>query len=205
MQPLNKQTIRNQFAKRLRELRVPRGFASARSLARALEIDENRYTRYERAEVEPDLFMIRKICQILDVTPCDLLGAAEKNRKMSGGRRVMRASGDQSGNDDHAGNSHHPGGSGLDVTTAAWSLAQVIVNVRQTGRHADGDVTMPASPLADIGEAGALYQTLMRAPFETISALSQEPALHHARQPQAQELREAINGFVDVLKAKRGL
>ncbi|MBS0244706.1 MAG: helix-turn-helix transcriptional regulator, partial [Proteobacteria bacterium] len=51
---------RAEFARRLRELRIPRGFRTARSLARALEIDENRYTRYERAEVEPDLDMIRR-------------------------------------------------------------------------------------------------------------------------------------------------
>lgn len=65
---------RLEFANHLKELRVARGFRTARSLARALMIDENRYTRYERAEVEPDLSLIRRICQALSVTPNDLLG-----------------------------------------------------------------------------------------------------------------------------------
>lgn len=64
---------RTTFARRLRELRVPRGFRTARSLAQALGIDENRYTRYERAEVEPDLGLLVKICEVLALTPNDLL------------------------------------------------------------------------------------------------------------------------------------
>lgn len=65
---------RGDFARRLRALRVPRGFATARAFALALGIDENRYTRYERAEVEPDLALIRHICEVLGVTPNELLG-----------------------------------------------------------------------------------------------------------------------------------
>jgi len=37
-------------------------------------IEENRYTRYERAEVEPSLTVLLKICETLGVTPNDLLG-----------------------------------------------------------------------------------------------------------------------------------
>lgn len=62
------------FAKRLRELRIPRGFRTARKLAMELGIDENRYTRYERAEVEPDLDLLVRISDALQVTPNDLLG-----------------------------------------------------------------------------------------------------------------------------------
>lgn len=62
------------FAKRLRELRIPRGFRTARKLANELGIDENRYTRYERAEVEPDLDLLVRISDALQVTPNDLLG-----------------------------------------------------------------------------------------------------------------------------------
>ena len=42
--------VRRNFARRLRELRVLSGYKTARSLARTIGIDENRYTRYERAE-----------------------------------------------------------------------------------------------------------------------------------------------------------
>ncbi len=68
---------RTAFARRLRELRIPRGFRTARKLAQALGIDENRYTRYERAEVEPDLTMLMRICSTLEISPNDLFGIAE--------------------------------------------------------------------------------------------------------------------------------
>ena len=65
--------VRSRFAQRLRAIRTPRGFKTARSFAEVLGIDENRYTRYERAEVEPDLQLMMKICDLLDATPNDLL------------------------------------------------------------------------------------------------------------------------------------
>jgi transcriptional regulator with XRE-family HTH domain len=64
---------RARFAKRLKAIRVPRGFRTARSLAEALGIDENRYTRYERGEVEPNLDLLLQICSLLGATPNDLL------------------------------------------------------------------------------------------------------------------------------------
>lgn len=69
-------SLRAEFAKRLRELRVPRGYRTARAFANALGIEENRYTRYERAEVEPDLALLARICTVLSLTPNDLLGFA---------------------------------------------------------------------------------------------------------------------------------
>ncbi len=65
--------VRARFAQRLRAIRIPRGYKTARSFAQALEIDENRYTRYERAEVEPDLRLLMRICTLLGATPNDLL------------------------------------------------------------------------------------------------------------------------------------
>ena len=65
--------IRLQFAKRLKQLRTEKGFVRARVFANALGIAENRYARYERAEVEPSLTLIHRICQTLQVSPNDLL------------------------------------------------------------------------------------------------------------------------------------
>ena len=73
--------VRAAFAKRLREQRVQGGYARARSFAQALGIDENRYTRYERAEAEPDLTLIHKICGTLRVTPDELFGFAEDTKR----------------------------------------------------------------------------------------------------------------------------
>lgn len=60
------------FALRLKQLRVLRGFRTARAFAQALEIDENRYTRWERGEVEPSVAMLGKMADILDL-PVDVL------------------------------------------------------------------------------------------------------------------------------------
>ena len=69
--------VRVEFARRLRQFRTERGFAHAREFARVLGIEENRYTRYERAEVEPSLTLIHRICVTLQVAPSDLLGFPE--------------------------------------------------------------------------------------------------------------------------------
>ncbi len=55
------------FATRLKQLRVLRGYRTARAFAQALEIDENRYTRWERGEVEPSVAMLGKMADVLNV------------------------------------------------------------------------------------------------------------------------------------------
>ena len=69
--------VRSQFAQRLKKLRTQRGFDRARYFAKSLGIEENRYTRYERAEVEPSLTLIHKMCETLRVSPNELLGFAD--------------------------------------------------------------------------------------------------------------------------------
>src|SRR5712671_1757643 len=69
--------VRSQFAQRLKSLRTQRGFDRARYFAKSLGIEENRYTRYERAEVEPSLTLIHKMCETLRVSPNELLGFAD--------------------------------------------------------------------------------------------------------------------------------
>ena len=43
------------FARRLEAARIAAGYDTKRSFANALGIEEARYTRYERAETEPDI------------------------------------------------------------------------------------------------------------------------------------------------------
>src|SRR6185295_19350748 len=77
--------VRSQFAQRLKNLRTQRGFDRARYFAKSLGIEENRYTRYERAEVEPNLTLIHKMCETLRVSPNELLGFADvRHRHPSG-------------------------------------------------------------------------------------------------------------------------
>jgi transcriptional regulator with XRE-family HTH domain len=70
---------RAQFAKNLRRLRIEKGFRTARELSKALGIEENRYTRYERAEVEPSLSLLLKICEALKTSPNELLAAPQES------------------------------------------------------------------------------------------------------------------------------
>jgi len=78
-------SARERFASQVRHLRAQKGFATARSFARALDIEENRYTRYERAEVEPSLTLIHKMCVTLQVSPNDLLGYNERSHDVLDG------------------------------------------------------------------------------------------------------------------------
>ena len=73
----SRQKCVSQFAQRLKDMRTQRGFDRARYFAKSLGIEENRYTRYERAEVEPSLTLIHKMCETLRVSPNELLGFAE--------------------------------------------------------------------------------------------------------------------------------
>ena len=66
--------IGSDFGRRLRAARVAAGFATARQFAHALDLAENRYTRYERGETEPALGTIARMCRVLRVTPDQLLG-----------------------------------------------------------------------------------------------------------------------------------
>ena len=66
--------IRACFLDRLCELRAAQ-FPSPKAFARALGMEEIRYVRYERGEVEPSLTLIVHACIVLGVTPNDLFPA----------------------------------------------------------------------------------------------------------------------------------
>ncbi|MDX2155351.1 MAG: helix-turn-helix transcriptional regulator [Hyphomicrobiaceae bacterium] len=193
-------SARSDFARRLRELRVPRGFRTARSLARALEIDENRYTRYERAEVEPDLAMIRRICEILNVTANDLLGTGEALMNgSSGGADTSRFVGWRE-KAAGFGRVSVPSGeaAGIGLAALAWALAEGVTQLRLSAAHR----SRPGeeSPLADVGATGALYRAIMAQPFEAISSLLEDPDVVGASPDAARDLRQRIDALVQGLK-----
>ena len=129
--------VRSQFAKRLKEMRVQNGFIRARYFAKSLGIEENRYTRYERAEVEPSLTLIHKMCEILRVSPNALMGFAEYEGQQSGIPAFAEDSpGEHTGPDD--GGARHR-------DLLAWRLASEAVAVRSKHR---GRAKAAADPLA---------------------------------------------------------
>jgi transcriptional regulator with XRE-family HTH domain len=86
------------FASRLKAARLSRGYLSARQFARAIGIDENRYTRYERGEIEPGFAILLRICTALGTTPNELLlesgKAVEIAQRRKGEPQADRDSGD---------------------------------------------------------------------------------------------------------------
>ncbi|MBU2534344.1 MAG: helix-turn-helix domain-containing protein [Alphaproteobacteria bacterium] len=127
---------RARFAQRLRAIRIPRGYKTARSFAEALEIDENRYTRYERAEVEPDLQLLMRICSLLDATPndllCDTIGAPPVSFETPYGFSDRAGGTYQSGGhpkQPQASPAPAPSSLGDPRKEAAWELATLLANV----------------------------------------------------------------------------
>lgn len=203
----NRQTVRPlsdrsparlDFARRLRELRVPKGFRTARSLAKALGIDENRYTRYERAEVEPDLALIRRICTVLGVTPSELLGTGDEHESEARiGDRFTDAGHGRSASG-RPGDGVNGSSRGVAVEAAAWKLACAVAEARIATRadHADGD---GAANLL-LSTASPVYQRLRHAPFETIAELAADRDLAGASPGAAAGILSAIDGLVKALK-----
>lgn len=64
---------RQGFAQRLCLLRKTIGYENAADFAKALGVRPGTYGRWERAETEPSINMILRICQRLAVTPTFLL------------------------------------------------------------------------------------------------------------------------------------
>jgi transcriptional regulator with XRE-family HTH domain len=166
MAPVPAPAVRAEFARRLRVLRAQRGFERARHFAKALGIEENRYTRYERAEVEPNLTLIFEICQKLAVTPNELLGFAELEAGRAAGLGdappVARADGRAIAD------------GGPDLRALAWQLATEAAHVKAELR---GSPKATADPLRLVRDTGRLYSRLEQDPFGTVAEIVDDPAL----------------------------
>lgn len=189
---------RRDFSTRLRELRVPRGYRTARSFARALGIDENRYTRYERAEVEPDLDMIRRICQFLAVTPNELLGTPSPSLGSDG----SAAAADAATSASRGSTPQPPQESRVrSISTASWQLAETVIAVRAChAGSANGTPPAPARRLEALSLTGTVYKDLMQQPFETIATISADLLALRIAEDDLDELRDRIDSLVTLLK-----
>ncbi len=158
---------RARFAQRLRAIRIPRGYKTARSFAQALQIDENRYTRYERAEVEPDLDLLMRICDLLGATPndllCDTIGLRQTAIEPSPGfgeRHVEPF--------EPARRTPAPASSGLDDARKAvvWELAELIAEIR-SGAGSGGQL----EALEKLRLAGPIFARIESDPFRYLRDL----------------------------------
>ena len=170
--------VRAQFAQRLKKLRVQSGYPRARYFARSLGIEENRYTRYERAEVEPSLTLLHKMCEILKVSPNELMGFAAGASPVFGEEFSQYA---------------EPGERfGKDFALVAWKLASEAISsrakVRSRAKASD-------DPLAATRETGKLFQQLQSDPFGTVALIVADENLTHLDAKRKAEFAEIISQF----------
>ena len=182
--------VRARFAQRLKTLRTQRGFDRARYFAKSLGIEENRYTRYERAEVEPSLTLIHKMCETLRVSPNELLGFPDLRHH--GGPVLSLA--EVSAPDGTRGHGEM-GGKGTDrVSLLAWGLAAEAVAIR----HGRSVKSKPVGdPLAALRETSALFSSLQAEPFETVGAILGDAALKDIGAEHQTRLAELIQAYTD--------
>jgi transcriptional regulator with XRE-family HTH domain len=173
--------VRLQFAKRLKDMRIESGFQRARYFAKSLGIEENRYTRYERAEVEPSLTLIHKICEILRVSPNELLGFVEY-----GGEGRTPGFGEPQ---EDFGHRESPSEADRHAELLAWRLASEITSIRNRQR------TNPGDPLAAARETGRLFQLLRSDPFNTVAGVLSDEALKDLDPERKGELAKLVDAF----------
>jgi transcriptional regulator with XRE-family HTH domain len=187
--------VRSQFAQRLKSLRTQRGFERARFFARSLGIEENRYTRYERAEVEPSLTLIHKMCETLRVSPNELLGFADLRHHASGVPGLAEASLEEIARTHGGEAGTEAGGKGADpISSLAWNLAAEAVAIR----HEHGARSKAgADPLAVLRETGALFRSLQSEPFDTVAKLLNDAALKDVDAKHKARLAELIQAYTE--------
>lgn len=175
--------VRLHFAQRLKELRAARGFRTARSLAQALAIDENRYTRYERAEVEPDLGLLVRICETLGATPNELLlggSAPGADRPLAGfAEKAEPAALAPAGSPGSAAGTGDRGALRARQRALAWQLAGELARAR----------ARPGAPLTNLQTKSRFFAEIERDPFAFIGRLAEDAAL--AALPLHQQARIA--------------
>jgi len=164
------------LSKRLKSLRQARGFRTARSFASKLDIHENRYTRYERAEVEPDLELLVKFCSVLHITPNDLLSETIELASEPASAAIA-ASGftesTQTGFTTGAGSpkEHSPHRFAAEVMALSTLLAEI--SLQHQG-------TAPPTPADTMKLAGDLYHQIMESPFSVLPGIGTQIPIHAA-------------------------
>src|SRR5262245_25573153 len=191
--------VRSQFAKRLKSMRTQRGFGRARYFAKSLGIEENRYTRYERAEVEPNLTLFHKMCEALQVSPNELLGFADPGAGHpfeSGPGLSETAVGGIVPTPRRDTGNHGPDA----VSSLAWRVAVEAVAIRyeQSGKSKAAN-----DAFETMRETGALFRRLQAKPFETAAELAADPVLERVDSKRRAALAGLIRSYTDSISQMR--
>lgn len=84
------QKIMKTFGTRLRKAREAKGYKSAAAFAGVLNLEPHTYRKYERGAAECNYDTLTRMCELLDITPNDLLPLAAK-RAQAGNRETRAA------------------------------------------------------------------------------------------------------------------
>ena len=173
---------RAKFADRLRTARKARGFRTARSFAEKVGVDQNTYTRYERGEVEPNVGLIERMWQALDLPPTDLFGVLP-----SGGLAepvTPPLSGAATGQL-----------SGPTESALAWQVAETFIAARAAPGAALG-------PLDALRAAARIYAELAADPFGAVARLVADPDLERGDPNRRDALVRRIGALTGALSGR---
>src|SRR5262249_52644454 len=157
--------------------------------------EENRYTRYERAEVEPSLTLIHKMCLTLHVTPNELLGFGEVKRD----QRFAAVDGLADPSLEEIAQGSDGRSQGIDneaarLSSLAWRLASETIALRSAG-HAKSKTA--ADPFDTFREKLALLQRLRAEPFATVGEIVEDPVVKAANAGRKAALAELIQSYTE--------
>lgn len=177
------------FSSRLREIRKGAGYKSARALAQELHIDENRYTRYERAEVEPNLQLIVQICGKLQTSPNELLG-------FDSGAGLMAAPGFGEASDQTSFEATPPASfhhrrrgerAAPSVDATYWHVAEYVADLALAG------VSGPGAELKRLSVASQAFSKIKADPFAYATDVVNEPHVKSASADAQNMLAERLS------------
>jgi len=188
--------VRALFAKRLKELRAQRGYSTARKLANALGIDENRYTRYERAEVEPSLSVFVRVCETLGVTPNDLLAPALRNVPSGLAAPEQRELGTPIMAPEPVSNR---GGNAAAYRAQAWALAREVAAARADRSSHD----RAADALSQLQSVSRIFSQIEADPFDFVARLVTLPEVASLDREGRERLASSIEQLMRQLEGER--
>lgn len=192
---------RERFANRLRRLRHDRGYSAARHFAQTLGIPENRYTRYERGDSEPDLDDLYLFFEHLPASPNELFG-------VEGGKPAFHSSpGFEAGPQESLQSGRDPGHAPdqpplarpsrrTEADAAAWALATLVIRNRR--QESSARIAHDHLTLAELRETGLLFKALCSDPYGTVAQLV-TTSLQPIAGPASAVVEQAIERYMKCL------
>lgn len=170
-----------------------------------LGISENRYTRYERGEAEPDVELMRLICDKLGVTPNELFGwGGEGDAGETSAHRAVGGFAEVAGTAHRGGWDEEMGGapsSARDTMAAseiaAWRLAGELEKAR-LGQAGSAGATEGLGALQATAE---LFLKLRQDPLATVAQVLRSADLAALDHDQQTHLSREIERFLTALGA----